>query len=77
MADYCLFMPNILFGVACAIAAFLIVQWSRSDPKPIPAWKWGDAPRRPTGVEGLLGHVAGMFAAGFATVIVLNFPPCG
>ncbi len=43
----------------------------------LPKWRWGDAPRRPKPLDGVVAHIAGLFAAGFAISYALNHPICG
>lgn len=69
--------PPIMMGLACALAAFVIMKWSRAEDAQIPKWRWGDAPRRPKPLEGAVAHIAGLFAAGFAISYAINHPICG
>jgi hypothetical protein len=69
--------PPILMGAACALAAFVIARWARAEEAPLPKWRWGDAPRRPKPLDGVLAHIVGMFAAAFAISYAVNHPFCG
>jgi hypothetical protein len=63
--------------VASALAVFIITRWARAEEAPLKPWRWGDAPRRPKPLDGLLAHVVGMFAAAFAISYAVNHPFCG
>lgn len=74
----CHMWPMVLMFAGCAGAAFIIMRWARDDPKPEPAWRWGDAPRRrKRAPDGIIGHCIGMMLAGLAVAYALNFPICG
>jgi hypothetical protein len=74
----CFMLPHLMIFGAAVIGGFLIVHWARDEPKQLPSWRWGDAPRR-TAKAGpeLIEHTLGLFTAGFAAVYTLNYPPCG
>lgn len=74
----CQEFPFLMIAVALLGAAVFIFGWARYDPPPVPAWRWGDKPRRQPRINtSLLTHMIGGFFAALATVYALNHPICG
>ena len=74
---------DILFAEWIAIAAYLAfgvwlwMRWACRDDKPIPNWRWGEAPRRPgKSIETrVLEHAGGIMA--FLAIIAFGLQELG
>lgn len=70
--------PPVLMGVACALAAFVIVIWARSEEVPLPKWHWGDARRNTTpDHDSMADHVIGSVLSVIMFAYIIDNPLCG
>jgi hypothetical protein len=77
MTDSCDLFPGVMLFVGCFGLAWFIMRWSRDESDHLPAWHWGDTPRRKAKDDGLMGHVVGVFSVCFAVAYALQHPICG
>lgn len=80
MSDFlppCEVWPNLLLTAAWGIAVVLFVATIRSN-EPLPAWRWGDRPRRPKRFDPLCAASFFAFAliTAFAVSYAVNHPLC-